>query len=186
MYFIMKPTHQYNCDNVVVDFGNKINKKLTYFVYHHDELPESNGLLLTGDSQISDFEKIKATSDYYDGVVSIPIISGKAKQVLEKELDAPFITLSIDNHDDFYTFPISEMRGFVDLDKSTYRELTDGSKIIDAFAYKQVDDDFFIAKDKSYPYKFFVSQRFIDLCRENSLKIDFDVVVIGKPRSFFS
>ncbi len=76
---------------------------------------------------------------------------------------------------EWYAAKIIRRIPIIDREASTYRTLTDGEKILDFVKYrKDIEEHFFIAKDKESITYFVVSELFKDLCEENGLLINFD------------
>ena len=76
---------------------------------------------------------------------------------------------------EYYIGKILKTKILIDRDNSTYRQLSDGSKIIDKPCYNinMNTDDFFIARDIDHYHPFFVTDKFIDLVKKNKLKMRF-------------
>lgn len=81
---------------------------------------------------------------------------------------------------EWYAAKIIRRIPIIDKEASTYRTLTDGQKILDFVKYRRdIEEKFFIAKDKEYITDFLVSQLFKELCENNDLLIKFE-----KPELF--
>ncbi|BDR57689.1 hypothetical protein [Xylocopilactobacillus apicola] len=112
-------------------------------------------------------------SDYLSANIGIPIFSCRAKSVFETKIptEISFYECIID--DEFFFFgKIEKYLPIIDEERTTFRTLLDGSRVIDEPIYK-TDDDFFITRDKVFCEQLVVSQKFVDLCREEKLNINF-------------
>ena len=69
---------------------------------------------------------------------------------------------------------ITRQLSIVDMEKSTYRTLADGEKVIKFARYKEdINEVFYITRDSKNITHFVVSELFRKLCEENELKISF-------------
>lgn len=60
---------------------------------------------------------------------------------------------------------------------STYRTLSDGERMLKFIKFRRdIEEEFFIAKDKESITDFVVSELFVDICKKNGLLIDFKEV----------
>ena len=65
----------------------------------------------------------------------------------------------------------------IDKEASTYRTLSDGERVLNFIKFRRdIEEEFFIAKDKESTTDFFVSELFVDICKRNGLLIDFKEV----------
>lgn len=75
---------------------------------------------------------------------------------------------------DWYAAKIMRSIPIIDKEASTYRTLSDGEKMLKFVKFrKDIEEQFFIAKDKESVTYFVVSELFMDLCKKNSLLINF-------------
>ena len=59
----------------------------------------------------------------------------------------------------------------------TYRTLSDGERMLKFIKFRRdIEEEFFIAKDKESTTDFVVSELFVDICKRNGLLIDFKEV----------
>jgi hypothetical protein len=62
----------------------------------------------------------------------------------------------------------------VDTQRSEFTTLTDGRPLLRKAAYRTTFDlDFSIARDQEFCERLVVSQKFVDLCRREALRVDF-------------
>lgn len=81
---------------------------------------------------------------------------------------------------EWYAARIIRSIPIIDKEASTYRTLTNGDKMLKFARYrKDIEQKFYIAKDKEYITDFVVSQLFKELCENNDLLIKFE-----KPELF--
>ena len=65
----------------------------------------------------------------------------------------------------------------IDKEASTYRTLSDGERVLKFIKFRRdIEEEFFIAKDKESTTDFVVSELFVDICKRNGLLIDFKEV----------
>ena len=65
----------------------------------------------------------------------------------------------------------------IDKEASTYRTLSDGERVLSFIKFRRdIEEEFFIAKDKEGITDFVVSELFVDICKKNGLLIDFKEV----------
>lgn len=65
----------------------------------------------------------------------------------------------------------------IDKEASTYRTLSDGERVLSFIKFRRdIEEEFFIAKDKESITVFVVSELFVDICKRNGLLIDFKEV----------
>ncbi|GGZ48245.1 hypothetical protein L2728_18150 [Shewanella chilikensis] len=177
------------CRNVMVDFGAKLNSKLSSELWKNSlsGLDEGFGqfLNINGDSQVDNFGVVLNSSDFLSCVVPFPIFSKRAAEVLKIVDGLSFVDVGIDGFFDFCIGIINDRVHFIDEEKSRYRPLSNGDLIISDFAYLEPLRDFYIARDKEHNSQFVVSDAFVELCFENKLEIQFKKIEYGKAKSFF-
>ncbi|MCS3411525.1 RHS domain-containing protein, partial [Serratia marcescens] len=114
--------------------------------------------------------------DYFPASLGIPIFSKRAKAVFERKVSSEmlFYECAVENvTETMFLCKVNNYFSIIDEEASTFRELEDGSKLIDVPAYK-CDREFFIARDSIYCERIIVSQQFVDLCNEEQLNIGFE------------
>lgn len=125
-----------------------------------------------------DWEKFRSL-DFLEANIPVPIFSDRARVVLEKNFSSEiqFFPLEISTMEcgaRLNLCKITTYRTIVDQNKSTFSNLTDGSKILaHAKYYSDFDKPFNIARDISTPSQVVVSERFVNLCQSENLSIDF-------------
>lgn len=78
---------------------------------------------------------------------------------------------------EWYATRIKRRISIIDKQASTYRTLSAGEKVLKFVKYrKDIDEQFFIAKDKDNVTYFVVSELFMQLCNNNNLLINFNAV----------
>jgi hypothetical protein len=97
-------------------------------------------------------------------------------EILKKEMQFfPCKVICQDVSLDWYAAKIIHYFPFVDKELSTYRTLTDETKVLKYIKYrKDIEEQFYIATDSENISYFAVSDLFKNLCEENSLMISFD------------
>lgn len=113
--------------------------------------------------------------DYFPANIGIPIFSHKAKSLFEckgiTELSL-YKCLLDGESESIYLCKINNYLPIIDNEKTIFRKLTDGTKLIDIPTYK-CDAEFYIARDAVFCERMVVSQKFVDLCNEGGLNIHF-------------
>lgn len=99
----------------------------------------------------------------------------KAGDVLRNELQFfPCKLICQDIDFDWYATKITRSISMIDKEASIYRTLSDGEKMLKFVKYrKDIEEQFFIAKDKESVTDWAVSELFMDLCKKNGLLIKF-------------
>ncbi|EEF3253768.1 TPA: hypothetical protein O7X39_004500 [Salmonella enterica] len=116
-------------------------------------------------------------ADYLPINMGIPVFSERAKRVFERNIPGKmsFFECIIECEGVeflFYLSKVNEYVNIIDEDKSLFRTLTDGSKIIRKPFIRYLDG-FFIVRDETYCTYLVVSQKFVDMCINENIVIDF-------------
>jgi len=117
--------------------------------------------------------------DYLDPVGGAPLFSEKAHAALSRAMpdELRFYQCTVECKGQELGFFLGKTLlrlPLVDPENSTYHTLTTGEKMLSKAAYRtRFDREFSIARDVDDPTCLVVSQRFVDLCRHESLRIGF-------------
>ncbi|MGI2853913.1 hypothetical protein ACRTDR_06785 [Shewanella algae] len=173
-------------ENIVVDFGAELNSKLWDVFLGDDRSETENFLNINGSSQVDNFNNLIDCSDFLSCVAPFPIFSKRAVDVL-RELDClSFLNVGVDGVYKFSIGLVNAKAKFVDEEKSKYKILTNGDRMLSVVAYREPLESFFIARDEKYYSNFVVSDDFVERCKKNNLKIIFEKIEYGHPKSFFN
>ncbi|MCE9789944.1 hypothetical protein [Shewanella chilikensis] len=183
---IYKIKPQAASENIVVDFGAELNSKLWDVFLGDDRSETENFLNINGSSQVDNFNNLIDCSDFLSCVVPFPIFSKRAVDVL-RELDClSFLNVGVDGVYKFSIGLVNAKAKFVDEEKSKYKIRTNGDRMLSVVAYREPLESFFIARDEKYYSNFVVSDDFVERCKKNNLKIRFEKIEYGHPKSFFN
>ncbi|SUB84233.1 Uncharacterised protein [Pragia fontium] len=166
-----------NWNGGLIDFSNAKSRLSSFFIWN-----EGDGRFLhyskpKGKAQIS-FQRDKLiNSDYLPANIGIPLFSKKAKDVFEKRISSEmsFYECSVEcegSDELFFLCKVENYLSIIDEEQSSFRQLLDGTKLIDIPSYK-CDELFFIARDKVFCERLIVSQKFVDTCDEEGIHMDF-------------
>lgn len=164
-------------DGGLIDFIDTKSRLSSFFIWNEGDGKFLNFSKPRGIAQKSlHFDKLK-NSDYLPANLGIPILSKKSKEIFEKKIpsEMSFHECVIEcngSEETFFLCKIKKYLSIIDEDKSSFRTLLDGSQLLDIAAYKY-DESFFIARDKIFCEKLIVSQKFVDICNEEKIYIDF-------------
>ncbi|EPS6103479.1 hypothetical protein ACVGDE_004171, partial [Providencia stuartii] len=107
--------------------------------------------------------------------IGVPVFSQRAVSIFERRIasEMSFYKCTVENASETMSLcKVNNYLPIIDEERITFRELIDGTKLIDIPAYK-CDKDFFIARDSVFCEQMIVSQLFVDLCNEEGLNIEF-------------
>ena len=126
------------------------------------------------DMKESDLDKL----DYLDAVIGIPIFSEKVVDKFSLLLahEVKFYPIEIKCKSKTKTFFLTKIiryEAWIDHDKSEYRTLFDGSKLLRSIATKSTESEFYFAKDTVSVTDWAVSEKFKRLIEKNGMKMRF-------------
>lgn len=160
-------------------------------------LPDKKGMLAEffiwneGDGNFLQFSKLRAqaqggvkwsamrTADYLRANIGIPIFSAKAREFLTHRIpnDLQFYECEIScegREEVFFICKVMKYMKLVDGQRSSFRTLSEGEKILNNVVYRNdLDEDFYIARDVEFCERLVVSEKFVDLCQSERLHIEF-------------
>lgn len=119
-------------------------------------------------------------ADYLRASIGVPLFSEKARAVLSEALPDEIrfyeCTVSCDDRElPFFLGKVLRYLPLVDQDRSRFRTLSAGEKVLTQAVYRAgiEDHDFAIARDADFRERLVVSQRFVDLCHDAALNVGF-------------
>ncbi|QGZ40037.1 hypothetical protein IP92_05903 [Pseudoduganella flava] len=121
-------------------------------------------------------------ADCLDADVGIPIFSEKARDVFARdipdELDFYAITVAVRSAScRFYLAKTNVYRNLVDEERSTFRAMRDGGKLLQVAAYRSdIAPDFAIARDATYRERLVATRKMIDIIGANGLAIAYEEI----------
>jgi hypothetical protein len=121
-------------------------------------------------------------SDFLEANIGIPIFSKKAQEILSKKLgnEVEFHACKIEcegNSVVFYLCNVLKMSSLIDENRTSFRNLPEGDRIITQAIYQDdVKDDFYIARDENFRERLVVSEKFVSLSQAEKLDVSF-----GRP-----
>ncbi len=172
----------YNISNLnwngwLIDLSNVKSRLSSFFIWNEGDGKFLNYSKPKGKAQTSCQRDVLINADYLPANIGIPIFSKKAKDIFEKRMpsEMSFYECSIEcegSDELFFLCKVENYLSIIDEEKSSFRRLIDGTKLIDIPSYKY-DELFFIARDKVFCERLIVSQRFVDICNEENIKMNF-------------
>lgn len=165
-------------ETLVVFSGNS-DRIVKYFV------------LGNGDGKFLQFSKLVATTqndlqdsdlevcDYLQAVIGIPIFSKRFVDTMASALgeEVMFFPIEIQAKKKILTFfltKINNYKSLIDYEKSGFRLLQDGSKILSTpRIFKESLEEYYIARDNQTMSEWIISEKFKDLVEKHKLKMKF-------------
>lgn len=163
----------------LVSISDKQHRIASYFIWNKSDGKFLKFSKLIGLAQDYLTEKKILQSDYLDCNMSIPIFSERARDTILKNLSKSieFQEISILSEKKelkFYAGKCLNYYNIVNKDKSKYRLLTDGSKILSEPVFNlEIEHNFSLARDIENPQIIVASEIFRDVCMKNFLQIGF-------------
>lgn len=176
LYFLLGVA---NAGGDVVTISDKQGRIAGYFIWGKNDGKFLKFTALEGVAQENLTEAEILKSDYLDCIISVPIFSHRARTVFENtipgELEFHDISILVGNKKvKFFLGKCLRSAAVLNKLASEYRPLTDGSLILSRPVLREkCDADFYIARDRDEPQILVVSEKFVKLCQENKLGIDF-------------
>ncbi len=165
----------FSLGNGVIDFSDPKSRLSSFFIWN-----EGNGKFLLYSQPKGKIQstmrrdKLRAP-DYFPSNIGVPVFSQKAVSIFELRIasEMSFYKCTVENtHETIFLCKVNNYLPIIDEEKTTFRELIDGTKLIDIPTYK-CDKDFFIARDSVFCEQMILSQQFVDLCNDEGLNIEF-------------
>ncbi|MEY8711671.1 hypothetical protein [Mangrovibacter phragmitis] len=171
---------QINSGGDVIDISDPKGRISSYFIWSEGNGSFLNFMTPHGVAQ----KKIRYSDvselDFLSANIGVPIFSEKAMNEIDDfipgKLEWYKIIISCEGHDVACNLcKVNRYLSLIDKDKSFFRVLSDGEKILSKAVYKDTfEDDFIIARDVDFKERLVVSQSFVDFCHSKNLKINFD------------
>lgn len=118
-------------------------------------------------------------ADYLPLNIGIPVFSKRVIEVLKKEVINEIYSYECvvnceGQEHTFYMCFINKYLDLIDIEKSDFSVLSDGSPILSKAIYKKDNQsDFYLARDKQFKTRLVASKKFVDFCLLNKFNIDF-------------
>jgi hypothetical protein len=177
-YFYILP--KIKSSNKYIVFSQWLQKKLSQIIWESPtRAPIDPRWTITGVAQSGITDKLICKLDYLHAFVSIPIFSIKASEIIKKECsdDIDFLPCKVAVDDVLHDFMLARIHKFLPL---IDHEATANAQKISIFApdifNKDMQDNFFMARDTASPTTLVCSSRFCDLCDRNKLNIKFSEI----------
>ena len=163
----------------IITLRDNTNRLSGYFISNRNDGKFLQHVKLQAEAQenLPSVEILK--SDFLQATIGIPLFSQKARDVFTREipeaLEFHLIEIRADGHTHaFYLAKVMMSADIIDGDKSTYLTLSGGVRLIDVVVcHSTFDSEFYIARDRDHPAYLVVSEKFVKLCADNNLSIDF-------------
>lgn len=179
LYYLNSPAKS-NGD--LISISDKQHRIANYFIWNKSDGKFLNFSKVIGLAQEYLTEEKILQSDYLDCNMSIPIFSKRARDTildtLPKSMDFQEMSiLSQKKELKFYAGKCLNYYNIINNDKSIYRLLTDGSRILSEPVFNlEIENNFSLARDIENPQIIVASEIFRDVCRKNHLQIGFSKV----------
>lgn len=118
------------------------------------------------------------TADYLDASIGVPVFSQRFREALGELVaaDVQLVPCEVLCGSEVFTFYVGRIityLPFVDEAASSYRQLTDGRKILQRPHYKtDIATDFYLARDVAFPHLFVASEKLAALITDRNLAIN--------------
>ncbi|MFC6100881.1 imm11 family protein [Olivibacter domesticus] len=162
-----------------VDFMNNTDRIFDFFILDKGEGKFLDYTTPTAMAQTGYSKRNIHNSDYVKATIGIPIFSERFVESMAIELkdDLQFYKCFINCQGELFTFYLGKIikkAEIIDLDKSDFRSLTDGSKQLVRARYSTKPlDQFHIARDFHYQTRIYVSDTFVKMIQFKGLSIEF-------------
>jgi len=166
-------------DGDLVDLRNPQGRISSYFIWDRGDDTSLRYAKPTAEAQ--DLVRLRDVldTDYLRADIGVPLFSLKARAVLARELpdEVRFYecTVTCDDRElPFFLGKVLRYLPLVDQERSRFRTLAAGGKVLSQAVYRtSTGDDFAIARDADFRERLVVSQRFVDLCHDAALNVAF-------------
>jgi len=159
----------------VIYFSDPKSRLSSFFIWNEGDGKFLSYSLPKGKVQSTMRSDKLMVSDYFPANIGVPIFSQRAVSIFERRIasEMSFYKCTVENVSEMLSLcKVNNYLPIIDEERTTFRELIDGTKLIDIPAYK-CDKDFFIARDSVFCERMIVSQLFVDLCNEEGVNIEF-------------
>lgn len=159
----------------VIYFSDPKSRLSSFFIWNEGDGKFLSYSLPKGKVQSTMRSDKLMVSDYFPADIGVPIFSQRAVSIFERRIasEMSFYKCTVENVSEMLSLcKVNNYLPIIDEERTTFRELIDGTKLIDIPAYK-CDKDFFIARDSVFCERMIVSQLFVDLCNEEGVNIEF-------------
>lgn len=159
----------------VIYFSDPKSRLSSFFIWNEGDGKFLSYSLPKGKVQSTMRSDKLIVSDYFPADIGVPIFSQRAVSIFERRIasEMSFYKCTVENVSEMLSLcKVNNYLPIIDEERTTFRELIDGTKLIDIPAYK-CDKDFFIARDSVFCERMIVSQLFVDLCNEEGVNIEF-------------
>ncbi len=165
----------FSLGNGVIDFSDPKSRLSSFFIWNEGDDKFLSYSLPKGKVQSTMRSDKLMVSDYFPANIGVPVFSQRAVSIFERRIasEMSFYKCTVENASQTMSLcKVNNYLTIIDEERTTFRELIDGTKLIDIPTYK-CDKDFFIARDSVFCERMIVSQLFVDLCNEEGLNIEF-------------
>lgn len=165
----------FSLGNGVIDFSDPKSRLSSFFIWNGGDDKFLSYSLPKGKVQSTMRSDKLMASDYFPANIGVPVFSQRAVSIFERRIasEMSFYKCTVENASQTMSLcKVNNYLTIIDEERTTFRELIDGTKLIDIPTYK-CDKDFFIARDSVFCERMIVSQLFVDLCNEEGLNIEF-------------
>ncbi|HEI8866647.1 TPA: hypothetical protein SLG40_002152 [Serratia odorifera] len=165
--------------DAVIDINDPKGRISSYFIWGEGDGSFLKFMTPKGKAQSGIRATVLSTADFIPANIGVPIFSERVKKEIERLniKDINWHAIDIDCAGkifNFYLCKVGVLLNLVDEDKSVFRVLSEGERILSKVVYKNnVDYDFMIARDINFKERLVVSQGFVELCKSKGLRMEF-------------
>ena len=162
----------------IIDMEKFSKKYYDYFIQNTGDGKFTNYVTIEFNAQEAYTQNNIIKEDFLECSTPIPIFSERFVNTLKNNLieEMEFFKCNVKCENkmfDYFIGKIIKTKDLIDTNKSEYRELRDGSKIIKIIKFFEniEEDNFIIARDTNEKYVFLVNDRFRELIEKENFNI---------------
>ena len=162
-----------------VDFKSSRDRVVDYFVYRKGDGKFLSFVTLLAVAQEGHTHATLAETDYVEGSGGIPLFSERFVDNVGNAIDTDVkfhkcIVECRGRNFQFLAGQTLQTRELVDVTRSSYHTLTDGSQILERAIYRtDISSDFLLARERTEPSRLLASKKLRELALSSGLKIRF-------------
>ncbi|WAH58658.1 DUF1629 domain-containing protein [Pseudomonas sp.] len=150
-----------------------------FFIWNEIDGKFLNFTVPRGEAQADVIPRRLQTVDYLESDIGIPIFSQKARdrllEVAPGEVEFyECVVVCKGKEYSFFLGKILKYQPLIDEQRSTFRLLAEGERLLDEAVYQDAKvTDFYMARDREFCERLVVSSQFVELCKQDGLEVGF-------------